>query len=151
MPLMDNNKDSHILDEFFLLKEKEEYLKAFNLLNSAKNRYLDDYRVFFLLGSTLLQASKFRQSLQYLSKSIEMNPKHQMSSLCIVNSLINLGRVQTALVEIRRYFQKGGRKKKEHKLLVLEMLENITNFSSPEKNLLKEIFSNYVKAKSKNH
>lgn len=78
-----------------------------------------------------------------------MHPKHELSSLGLFHSLVNLGKIHMALNEVRRYYLTNPARKKRHNLAIAEMVENIDNFSTSEQVLIRKVYGEFVKRRRK--
>lgn len=142
-------KEDPIFDAFFLLKEAGKYDEAFKLLLSCRRKYAGNYVVHFLLGTVLWLADRHKESIPFFRKSIELHPKHELSSLGLFHSLVNLGKIHMALNEVRRYYLTNPARKKRHNLAIAEMVENIDNFSTSEQVLIRKVYGEFVKRRRK--
>jgi len=136
-------EDKHIIDTFFLLKEKEEFREAFDVLHPLAEKYPDEFVIFFLLGSALYQCEDFINAVGYLEKAVSLNPDHSLSSMILIHTLSNLNRWHTAFNELRRFLLKKKGKKKEHLFLLRELQEGIDNFSTSERALISALIKEF--------
>jgi tetratricopeptide (TPR) repeat protein len=146
---MISEEDKLIFEKFFLLKEARMFNEAFNLLDSIKRKYPKNYKMFFLLGTVLYLARRYNEAVIFLKKSILLNAKHELSSLSLFHSLVNLGKIHTAVNELRRYLLLNPKIKKNHKLALSEIYSNINNFSTSEQNLIKKTYSEFLNKNKK--
>jgi predicted Zn-dependent protease len=136
-------EDEHIIDTFFLLKEREEFQEAFDVLLPLAEKYPGEFVIFFLLGSVLYQCKDFINAAGYLEKAVSLNPYHSLSSMTLIHTLTELNRWHTAFNELRRFLLQKEGNKKEHMLLLRELQEGIDNFSTSERALISELIKEF--------
>ena len=122
--------DNRVFEVFFLLKEEGNFIDAFNVLNPLAKEYSKNFKIFFLLGSVLFQNKNYSKAIKYLKKSILLNPKYSLSSLCLIHSLAELEKWEEVFIEIRRYLLSKSRNVEEHIFLIKELNTDKKQFSS---------------------
>jgi tetratricopeptide (TPR) repeat protein len=136
-------EDKHIIDTFFLLKESEKFIEAFDVLYPLVEKYPDEFVIFFLLGSVLYQCEDYKNALGYLEKAVSLNPEHKLSSMALIHTLIDLSRWHTAFNEIRRFLLEKNVNQKDHILLLRELQEGIDNFSTSERAMINDLIKEF--------
>lgn len=138
-----SKEDEIIIKRFFHLRESEKYNEALETLSPLIKRYSDNYKILFLYGSTFYQNNDFIKAILFLRKAVKLNQSHELSSMILFHSLMNIGKVHTAIREMRRYLLLKPKKCKEHYLTLLEMKTNINKFSTSEKNAIMKLFKEF--------
>ncbi|MCS3797510.1 tetratricopeptide repeat protein [Niastella sp. OAS944] len=136
-------EDERIIDLFFLLKEGEKFMEAFDVLYPLAEKYPDKFVIFFLLGSVLYECGEFKNAEGYLEKAVSLNPAHWLSSMTLIHTLSNLKKWHTAFNEIRRFLLEKNGNKKEHMLLLRELHEGIDSFSTSERALISDLIKKF--------
>jgi|LakMenE01Jun11ns_1017448.scaffolds.fasta_scaffold9578131_1 tetratricopeptide (TPR) repeat protein len=95
--------DKIIFKKFFLLKEKRQFKRALKLLDFLESIYKDSSVIYGLYGSIFYELKDFKNSAMYFSKVISINPKSELASLGLFQSLVHLGKERKALKELFRY------------------------------------------------
>ncbi|MEI9955338.1 MAG: tetratricopeptide repeat protein [Ferruginibacter sp.] len=128
---------------FFILKDKEDFEAAFEILEPLSKKYLQNFEIFFLLGSVLYQSANFKKAVEYLQEAIALKPSHSLSSLCLIQTLGELNKWHTAFEEMRRFLLTDSKNKEEHILLLRELADEIDNFDTSERATIKKLQNHF--------
>jgi len=131
------------LERFFELKESGKYDEAFDLLYPLRDSYAKEFEIQFLLGIVRYQAGRYSESVVFLKESLLLSPKNELSSLTLFHALIHLGKIHSALTELRRFLLTNPGKTNNHVLSIREMFENIRNFSTSEQEAINKLFHEF--------
>jgi predicted Zn-dependent protease len=93
---------------FKLMKEKE-FDGAANLLYELIDEYPDFPQGYRHLGEIFGEQGKTEQAIIYLRKAVELAPTSKLSSLMLFHMLWDTEEYQSALNEIKRFTEAGGK------------------------------------------
>lgn len=142
-----SDDDKTIIERFFFLKENQKFDEAIELLEPFIKKYPEEYKLFFLLGSTFYQINSYKKSIIFLKKAISLNPSHSLASLTLIHSLGQLNKWNTAINELRRFLIENKLNIDEHLLLLKDFKEGAYNFATSERVTIEKLFHSFFSAK----
>ncbi len=140
-------EDKLLFDTFFSLKNEGNYIEAFEILYNLRDKYQTYYLFWFLLGTVLYLDENYEEAANYFKKAVSLNPNHELSSLSLFHSLFHIQKIYLAINEIRRYLLSNSSATQKHKAALTELYENINNFSTAERKLIKSSYNTFLNSK----
>jgi tetratricopeptide (TPR) repeat protein len=125
------------LDRIFLLKEREQFADAIEILLPLVKLKPDDRIYNGLLATMYYEMNNYVLSAKFFKRGTKLNPSAELPSLALFHSYMHLGETYLALKELIRFTSTN--KYKSYKITIKELRKNINDFSSEEQVLINAI------------
>lgn len=104
-----NPENKEILDEAFRLKRKGNYASSVEKFQESITRFGEIRSNVGMVALLLrVELNKVEASLPYAIRAVELSPQNEMLSFNLYNCLFDLGKIEEAEGEMKRYFDTGG-------------------------------------------
>ncbi len=116
--------------QVFKLKEEEKFDEAVTILNEIIIEWPNDYVLFALAGALYSLQDKFEDALPFFKTVLELNPKSEAASSGLFHCFNELGKIDDALNEMKRFLHSIDKLKKDNYKWILEEL--LTDIENPQ-------------------
>ncbi len=143
-----NKKEESLLNLALELKSKSRYKESLDILIKIHEKHGSNSSVVNgLLGSVYYEQKEYKKSAIYFRKATILNPKSELASLGMFHSLIETGKDDLALEEMKRYLHMFP--PNNYKVTIKELYEESDNILSKEtKKLVDKYYKKYTPSSS---
>ena len=132
-----NLDDEIIFNKAIKLQNNNRHKNALKILFSLEAKYSKYSPLYGLIASSFYQTDDFKNSTKYFEKTLKLNPNSELASLGLFHSLLEIGKLKSAFLEMDRFLSSN--KANLYKTTILEMNENISSYAkSYQQNIIKK-------------